>query len=168
MKIGFTGTQIGMTDAQKESFLKLITELKITEFHHGDCVGADEDAHNIVVQYFINLFVNEKIKGKIVIHPPKNSSKRAFCKAIEIREPKEYLKRNHDIVDETQALIGTPKEPTEQLRSGTWATIRYGKKLDNKYVYIIYPYGERATIISSGNLALFVSDFDPNRYKSSK
>jgi hypothetical protein len=31
-------------------------------------------------------------------------------------------------VDETEFLIGAPKEDEEVLRSGTWSTIRYSKK----------------------------------------
>ena len=50
--------------------------------------------------------------------------------------PKDYLDRNHDIVDQTDLLIATPKENTEVLRSGTWATIRYAKKI-NKPTWII-------------------------------
>ena len=48
MKIGFTGTQIGMSAEQKRMFSKICSaimiDLIINELRHGDCIGADEDA----------------------------------------------------------------------------------------------------------------------------
>lgn len=146
MKIGFTGTQIGMTDKQKECFIQIIKELKpktikhdeqqlpdSLEFHHGDCIGADEDAHKLIQEHFPWVY--------IVIHPPTDDSKRAFCIGWhEMRAPLPYLKRDTAIVMETNRLIATPKTTGEKRRSGTWATIRYSrKKKQNRY--IIYPNG---------------------------
>ena len=65
---------------------------------------------------------------------------RAFCKGDETRKQKDYLDRNHDIVDETELLIACPKEPEEITRSGTWATIRYARKKKKK-LRIILPNG---------------------------
>ena len=131
MKLGFTGTQFGMTAEQLEKFKQLIAELQPKEFHHGDCVGADAEAHQLIVN----------TGCKIIIHPPKNETKRAFCGSDTIRKPKDYLVRNHDIVDETEVTIATPREHTEQMRSGTWATVRYCSK-SGKKVYIILPDGQ--------------------------
>jgi len=50
------------------------------------------------------------------------------------------LTRNHDIVDCTELLIACPKSMKEELRSGTWATVRYARKLERP-VIIIYPNG---------------------------
>jgi len=130
LKVGFTGTKQGMTVEQKKVFWETVMVNEISEFHHGDCVGADADAHEIMVT-----------DHDIIIHPPKNPSKRAFCKKYrEIREEKEYLDRNHDIVDETDMLIACPCGHSEVIRSGTWATIRYATKR-GKLVFIIYPDG---------------------------
>ncbi len=130
MKIGFTGTQRGMTDFQYlnvKLFIQKNSE-NISEAHHGDCVGADSEFHDIVQTY--NLYTS--------IHPPINPSKRAFRKGNIIFPEKEYLDRNHDIVNSVDLMIATPGEETEILRSGTWATIRYAKK-NNKPIVIIYP-----------------------------
>ena len=134
MIVGFTGTEKGMTSAQKQTLCLLLDSLDVTEFHHGDCVGADAEAHEIALDRGI----------RIVIHPPTDSKKRAFCKgAVEIREPKPYLDRNHDIVDEGDgALIATPFEEKEILRSGTWATVRYAYKMGRAVdVFVIRPEG---------------------------
>lgn len=135
IKIGFTGTQEGMTDIQKKKFSGFINKIDISEFHHGDCIGADEDAHDM-----INL--SSASQSFTIIHPPIKKDKRANCEIISgtILEPKEYLERNHDIVDSCDLLIACPKEKTEQLRSGTWATVRYAKK-QKKNILIIYPDG---------------------------
>jgi hypothetical protein len=127
VKIGFTGTQIGMTDFQKAEFEKIIS-MYIGEFHHGDCIGADADAHDIAEKYLT-----------CVIHPPIKPEKRAFKKATIVHEKKPYLNRNRDIVNSCELLIATPKEITNQTRSGTWWTIRYAKKIKRKCL-IIYPY----------------------------
>lgn len=138
MKIGFTGTQRGMTDKQKgvvSAFVRKF-DFKVKEFHHGDCIGADSDFHKIV---------NDTISD-IIIHPPKNKIKRAFCNGDVILECKEYLDRNKDIVDSTDMLIVTPGEDTEVLRSGTWSTFRYGKK-KKKPIFLVYPDGKIYRII---------------------
>ena len=130
MKIGFTGTQGGMSDKQQEEFIRILQEQNPTEFHHGDCVGADAQAHDIVFAIY-----DKNIQ--IVIHPPINPYKRAWCKNWSIlRMQDDYLKRNRAIVDETDLLIATPKESVEVLRSGTWSTIRYARK-QNKPIIII-------------------------------
>lgn len=128
MNVGFTGTQIGMSQHQKEQFVVLLMDLQPTEFHHGDCIGADDDAHAIVKEFFPDV--------KIHIHPPSNTQKQAFNSGDIHNVPKPYLDRNKDIVSETHVLIGVPKEDEEQLRSGTWSTIRYAKKLKRE-VYIL-------------------------------
>jgi hypothetical protein len=137
LTIGFTGTQIGLTSIQIETLRDLLTKLICKEEYtivfglHGDCYGGDETFHKIAYN----------LGCRIVIHPPLNDSKRAFCEGDKILEPKEYLERNRDIVDACDILIACPKERTEQLRSGTWATVRYGLK-KKKPTYIICPDGE--------------------------
>jgi hypothetical protein len=116
MKIGFTGTQQGMTEKQKHEIAKLIKQA--SEFHHGDCIGADSEAHQLAIEY--GIFT--------VIHPPDNPSKRAWCVGDQVLPAKPYLDRNHDIVDQTEVLIAAPFEDEDKLRSGTWATIRYAKR----------------------------------------
>lgn len=120
MKIGFTGTHIGMSQNQKEQFVLKMMELAPTEFHHGDCIGADAEAHDIVREFFPDV--------KIICHPPKADSKRAWKHCDDYMDPLPYLARDQEIVNDTEFLIGAPKSDNELLRSGTWATIRYSRK----------------------------------------
>lgn len=129
MKVGFTGTQSGMTGEQKKEVNRLMLLLSPSEFHHGDCIGSDEEAHRIAY----------RLSRPIYIHPPKISTKRAFTNGFISYPPKPYLERNHDIVDNVYILIACPKEK-EILRSGTWATIRYAILRKIKTI-IIYPNG---------------------------
>jgi len=119
-----------MTDKQRVAFLDLIKSFHTADpiiFHHGDCIGADADAHDIVLS----------ICGtEIHIHPPTESKYRACCIGAHLEyRAAPYLQRNHNIVDSTSLMIATP-EGAETLRSGTWATIRYALK-KKKEVYII-------------------------------
>ena len=126
---GFTGTQEGMTSQQKSRVAECFARVK--ELHHGDCVGADATADDIA----------HGMQIRVVIHPPVNHSKRAWCKYDEIFEEKDYLVRNRDIVDSSDFLIATPKEEVgEELRSGTWSTVRYARK-KGKLVFVVRPSG---------------------------
>lgn len=70
---------------------------------------------------------------------------RSYCQGDVIKEEKEYIQRNHDIVDDSDMLIAFPSTMNEILRSGTWATIRYAKKR-GKMVLIIFPDGSTEMI----------------------
>ena len=128
--VAFTGTQRGMTEQQMLAFRRLLFLFEWNEFHHGDCIGADREAHDVA----------EERDMVVVIHPPSIVTKRAWRFAVETREPKPYIERNHDMVDECWYLIATPGEPEEQLRSGTWATVRYARTV-GRCIWLALPDG---------------------------
>jgi hypothetical protein len=129
---GMTGTRKGATDAQIKKFIKLAIRYKVEKLTHGDALGADEQCHNVAV----------KRHWSIVIFPPVDPKYRAFCKTgkPDIRPKGEYLKRNKDIVHNSRLMFGFPAGNEEELRSGTWACIRYAKKV-KKPLIIIFPDG---------------------------
>lgn len=134
MRVGFTGTQGRPKPEQQMSLYGLLHSLNIKQdliyLHHGDCIGADELAHDLALS----------LGYRVVIHPPQDPSKRAFCEgAYGTREPKYYLDRNQAIVDECRVLIAVPKTQ-ELIRSGTWATVRRARKA-KKPIYVILPSG---------------------------
>ena len=137
MKIGFTGTQKGMTNQQARELIEYLLELHTLndaqEFHHGDCIGADAHFHHILMK-----FMKYEAYDCIYIHPPIDASKRAWCFSKHIFTPKPYIERNHDIVDAVDILIATPKTRREEVRSGTWATVRYARN-SGKELHVIYP-----------------------------
>ena len=130
-KIGFTGTRKGMTQKQKESLDTLLGEFPYqSEFHHGDCIGADAEAHDIAALMHYLIW----------IHPPKNSSQQAFKPGPHFGPPEEYLVRNKRIVRATDLLVACPGETQMHTRSGTWSTVRYATLL-GKSVKIVFPDG---------------------------
>lgn len=128
MHIGFTGTRNGMTEEQKKTVSYLLQTIDGEVFHHGDCIGADAEAHDLA----------KKAGYEVVIHPPLKQEFRAFCDGTVLME-KNYLDRNKDIADDAEVLIATPSTFQEERRSGTWSTVRYGAK--NKKVLIVQPNG---------------------------
>ena len=120
MKIGFTGTREGMSQNQKEQFVLKMFELNPTEFHHGDCEGADAEAHDIIREFLPDV--------KIIVYPPLSFRRRAMKQGDVTLKPEEYIKRDYKIVDSVDFLIGAPKTDAEQIRSGSWTTIRYARK----------------------------------------
>lgn len=131
MIVGFTGTQGGMTVWQMARVSEILKEKECSVLIHGDCVGADCDAD----------IVADSLEIKRQIRPCDIDNKRAHCEyngAEQISEPTAPLVRNHLIVDDCDVLIACPKGFSEELRSGTWATIRYARKV-GKEVIIVWP-----------------------------
>jgi hypothetical protein len=126
-KVGFTGTNRGMSEDQKtqvEELLKKLFSEGFTDFHHGLCVGADQQAAEIA----------KRLGYRVIAHPglardPSNLLYRSdFTGNDETREAKPFVKRDHDIVDETDRMIAAPLTKQEQVRSGTWSTVRYARR----------------------------------------
>lgn len=116
-----------MTARQKSTLARILDEKAKSydrlEIHHGDCIGADAEFHEICIKRWPHAL-------HVVLHPPLNPRKRAFCTYSNQSEvpAKDYLERNREIVDAVDEMIAGPKELEEQLRSGTWATVRYARK----------------------------------------
>lgn len=145
MKIGFTGTRQGMTPGQKEEFERIFLGICPTEFHHGDCVGADADAHVIVLRHAVRhnpeiAEIDELDYTEIHIHPPTEERLRAFKEGDRLHPARPYQERNMDIVLSCNTMIACPGGYEEELRSGTWATIRKARG-QGRPVLVIWPDG---------------------------
>jgi hypothetical protein len=130
IRIGFTGTQHGMNDTQIDKLASMLKEVNssfvITEAHHGDCIGADAEFHNLVRRINPNI--------KIIGHPgcDKNGErpKAANKECDELRPVLPYLDRNRVIVNSVDSMFVAPKEMKEvKMFSGTWYTWRYAKQV---------------------------------------
>lgn len=107
IRIGFTGTREGMSEAQKEQLgyvLSILWPSIPSSFIHGNAIGADQQAASIVTSC------------------PWGLSERA------IPAGDNPLARNRKIVAECDILIAAPRHDKEELRSGTWATVRYARQ----------------------------------------
>ena len=135
-RIGFTGTQQGMTLEQASS-LQAFLASRPHNFvgHHGVCVGADHQ---------FDTFARAALNFEWMELHPCNLPDKQFCPP---QAPRDVwhpvlgpLQRNEIIVQKSDFLIATPKEATMQLRSGTWTTVRYAVKA-GKQVHVILPNG---------------------------
>lgn len=145
-RIGFTGTQKGLSTKQSYELEEILWKTILdhpgsVEFRHGDCIGADFQAHAI----FHDLMMLRS-NGYIVIHPPSNPEKRAYSEkarngaynklSVVVLDEKPYLERDQDIVDWSDVLIACPHSAKEQQRSGTWATVRKARRAGKRVIII--------------------------------
>jgi DNA polymerase len=129
MRVGSTGTRHGCTPEQLAALRQVLRELPGRELHHGDCVGFDDQAHDVA----------ESLGYRVVVHPPTESSLAAGRAGDERREPRPYLVRNEDILRETEELVACPSGP-ESMRSGTWSTVRRARQL-RRPITTVWPDG---------------------------
>ncbi len=134
MVIGFTGTRAGMTQAQKDIVKYELKLFRPDAVAHGDCIGADADFDAICKELGILRYA----------FPGNLDAQRAHTDAIQFQMPKPPLERNDDIIAYSQRMFACPKGMVEELRSGTWATIRHAKKA-SKMTYVFYPDGSWKT-----------------------
>jgi len=147
MDVVFTGTRNGTTPEQAGSIATALRELReLKDLHHGACVGADEHFH---------LLGTESRAKDIYIYPAfkPGHAMRAVChnsidywQLMNMPMPIDPLYRNRYMLKtvndrkEDCILIACPRGNREELRSGTWATIRYARKIGMR-VGIIWPDG---------------------------
>jgi hypothetical protein len=130
--LGFTGTREGMTPPQREAFRRTVSAFFVTEFHHGDCIGSDAEAHADVRLCWPS--------APIVIHPPVDVAHRAYCTGDVLLEPRTHFARNRAIVCAADVVVGASLTPMRTERGGTWYTLDYAFKL-GKLVQVHWPDG---------------------------
>lgn len=145
--VGITGSRYGLTAKQHVAMHVVLHILKSyymsTRFHHGDCIGVDNQANSIA----------SLLGYETVAHPPSNNSKRAFCKSDTTLPEMSYYARNMAIVDSCQIIIGCPRIKEISSGSGTWSTIKYCRSSD-KNLLVLNSYGN--PIESIGCVASFI------------
>lgn len=138
MRIGFTGTRKGMTSIQSQVVFDEMMLCnagphdEVTEAHHGCCIGADAQ-FDVMLAYMPKTCV---VHG----HPPLITTAMAADLNCDVMHPpRDYLPRNRDIVDAVDTLFAAPSGE-EELRSGTWSTVRYARKR-GIHICVIMPNG---------------------------
>ena len=133
--IGVTATRRGLTADQKQRARWALIGLRdlhgATTLHHGDCLGGDVDVAEIA----------QELGYGLISHPCDLDADRAYIPSEGVLPVRPPLQRNHDIVDAIGYLLGFPPENEEWLRSGTWATIRYARKVGRPR-WIVGPAGD--------------------------
>ena len=134
IKIGFTGTRKGLTPIQKEEIKLILDKYDNIIVSHGDCIGSDTDFHNLIINYK-NIHINKNIT--ICIFPPNDPKLRAFNTGDLLMKEEPYLTRNLNIIKNCSILIACPIDKNrEELRSGTWSTVRNARK-HNLLIYLL-------------------------------
>ena len=133
IKLGITGSRFGMNGLQMDTFISLLQDFKdkgvlISEFHQGQCLGVDVDSVPLVLELFPDC--------KVISHPPTKTHLVGNCTVHETREPRSYLVRDRNIVNESDMLIAIPFDSEYNPRSGTWYTHNYAKSLDKSVILI--------------------------------
>lgn len=134
--VAFTGTRRGMQDSQQARLRERLEALRDAHGQvwlcHGDCVGADAQAHAIA----------KALGYKVAVFPPDRDGQRAFVTDYDwIATPKPFLVRDDLMVKHAHTVFGTPHQFKEVYRgSGTWYTIRRACAA-RKAGEIIYPDG---------------------------
>ena len=137
MIAGFTGTRAGMTSAQADTVLALVTDLPFVRALHGGCYNADTQFHDICIEVGI---------PRITVYPSDmlDSWGRDWPKVTQdVRPPRRPLDRNRVIANKCDVLIVAPKQYAEvrgRAGGGTWATYRYGRAA-GKDVIVVTPDG---------------------------
>jgi hypothetical protein len=72
---------------------------------------------------------NRKLRTEC--YPSNLSAQRDPCweEADVVHDPRPPLERNLLMVDRAQLLLAAPRSSVEERRSGTWATIRYARRV---------------------------------------
>lgn len=131
--VGFTGTRRGMTGAQRVTLRELLQIQWLgpgTTLHHGGVTG--EDRHG--------SWAGAKGADRQAAMLAQSLGYRTLMHLPTGHDPADYIARNHAIVDACDELIATPGGTREELRSGTWATVRYARKI-RRMTTIIWPDG---------------------------
>jgi hypothetical protein len=143
MILGFTGTRRGMTPAQRAALPSVLAALP-ERVLHGGAEGADEEFHDWIAEHIQNgfkwmecsIYPSSDVRWRYWLDHGVNEQFRSF----DVHMPEAPLTRNRIIAKRCDHLLACPVEADEQLRSGTWATIRAARKL-GKLITLILPDG---------------------------
>lgn len=136
MRAGFTGTRKGMNFKQQGQLRIELMRLAPSLLAHGACRGADDQADELAAEMDIYR----------VAYPSTASTRvhdnylraRTGSQITIILPPSLPLVRDKMIVDIAEIMIAAPKTMTEIVRSGTWTTVRYARRM-KKEVIILWP-----------------------------
>lgn len=137
MKLGVSGYRQGFSPDQLawfEAWLDLYKD-DLTELHHGDCTGVDEQVHRLV---------RDKCGAtcRIHVYPPLVNDKKyvAGCQGDVMNEPvRGHMNRNRAIVRQCDYLLAFPQYPSPITKvSGTWMTVNLAKQA-KRLVTVVKP-----------------------------
>ena len=121
MILGFTGTRDGLTVEQARTIDGLLEDWSPARLVHGGAPGADVETHSLARALRIPVDVYPAPDGPVPLTVVLDDD-------VTLHPPAPPLDRNRTIVAVSDRLLAAPRRPVEELRSGTWATIRYARR----------------------------------------
>jgi len=136
VKLGITGTRHGLSTAQYAALRCVLEEMEPAALLHGACRGADAVAIAIACAAL-------EPTPYIIAYPCTLKSwtdADALTYSDEVFQPQPPLQRNRCIVRDCDHLLALPQGMTEEVRSGTWSTVRAARKA-GRPITIVWPDG---------------------------
>jgi hypothetical protein len=147
MILGFTGTRRGLSKTQLSLLPRVIATLPDIVLHGGEAhTDSEFDA-------WLFREMDLRYACRVEVYPARfhEADRRSWALWVQrqggdpetprlIHPGEKPLRRNAIIAERCDALLACPGEMIEQLRSGTWATIRYAR-VKRKPITILYPNG---------------------------
>lgn len=134
MIISFTGTRRGASWTQLEAVRQHLLRLRPSAVAHGACVGADDQLDALAASLGIARLV---WLSTSVTRVPNHVLRARTGSSVTITLPAlPPLERDRLIVDVGDLLIATPAQSYEVRRSGTWATVRYARRIGRRVILV--------------------------------
>jgi hypothetical protein len=129
---GESGTREGATKLQVASVGWLWSRYDISLLHNGAYYrGVDRQLYHLAKGFQI----------PVILHPPHWDDIQVFWGIEdEQRDAAPSLVRNKNIILESECMVAIPRGIKEELRSGTWMTVRHTRK-QSKPLAIVWPNG---------------------------
>lgn len=133
MIVGFTGTRKGMNERQLDQLTLMlqcfyvVREGAANRFHFGGAHGADLESRKVAKPAGFDIDWHPAPGVDLATLANKGYATADEMLAETWHEVFPPLVRNHHIVDAVTVLLAAPHTDREELRSGTWATIRYAR-----------------------------------------
>lgn len=133
--IAITGTARGLRAGDEQRVRRALAECEPLEVRTGGAYDVDSLAAQVAVDLF--PYATHTL---VLPSAPFNAAALATVLAARYHrvvvaprrrtDGASYLLRNRILVEPADVLLGFPRGATERQRSGTWATIRYGREQD--------------------------------------
>ena len=129
LKVGFAGTVLGMNAAQQAAFLAFIDGNDIEEFRSGGCVGADQQATELICR--------STTARVIVCRQPMQKIESPLVRAVAaetIKPARKGASRNKALVDASDVVVLAPK--ARDKTGGTYSTCLYARWCCKRVVFM--------------------------------
>lgn len=140
--LSMTGTRRGITPAQRARALEVLAH--VGRLCHGAAAGADTDLHLLAHSVGVpcDLYPADDVPSNLAFLAAVTPERpwNYLCEGCVVHPAGPALERNKDIVLAGEALLAFPGGFREELRSGTWAAIRYARRA-GRPILIVWPDG---------------------------